>query len=175
MSVQYTKPAFSRRFERDKLCCMNKLLIFFAAFILIFSVAAKRHKKKRKESDVAITSVMLYHGGCYGRCPIYSVQLDKNGTVTYHGIRFVPDTGVYRKVIGKNAALRTLHRFEEYRVDTCKRLYQATPDVSSFNVTVAYTDSIKQINNASFGPAFLSQLAAAIDSLKMTDTIGWRR
>lgn len=38
--------------------------------------------------------ISLERGPCFGTCPVYRVTLDRAGTVTFEGRRFVADTGV---------------------------------------------------------------------------------
>src|SRR5574341_1902699 len=35
----------------------------------------------------------LDRGPCFGACPIYTVEIDEQGAVTYNGVRFVAVTG----------------------------------------------------------------------------------
>ena len=43
--------------------------------------------------------VRLDVGPCYGPCPIYKVEIKKNGEVTFWGERFVPKPGVHQWII----------------------------------------------------------------------------
>ena len=39
------------------------------------------------------SSIMLERSMCFGTCPVYSVTLYQNGSVWYHGEKFVKETG----------------------------------------------------------------------------------
>src|SRR5437868_9298898 len=99
---------------------MKKLILF----ILLLSVsspsfAGHKHKKKHKNTN-EIESVSMSRTGCFGRCPVYTIEISKSGTATYSARMFNPDTGVFRKNIGEAKAMEVINQFSDYRVDTCK-------------------------------------------------------
>ena len=55
--------------------------------------------------------VQMRRTACFGRCPIYNVELYKNGRLKYTGVRFVKDSGVYEKNIGAAAAEKIFNEF----------------------------------------------------------------
>lgn len=44
-------------------------------------------------TESAITQISLRRTACFGACPIYTVKLSSNGSVEYHGERFVAAEG----------------------------------------------------------------------------------
>jgi len=155
---------------------------FLLTALLILSIApvyAKQAKHKKKKAKPAIESVTLHRTACFGRCPDYTVEISNDGWVTYTGIRFTPDTGVFRKNIGKSVAAGIMSRLQTNRVDTCRNLYEnRIPDLPGITYTIQFADSTKKISNANFGPTFLSQTADDIDKLgrkSAENNEGWKK
>lgn len=72
-----------------------------AVFLLPMSVRQCGEGKKSSTAGEKALSDTLYiaitRTGCYGRCPIDKVELLPDGTVRYHGGRFVPRLGTYER------------------------------------------------------------------------------
>jgi hypothetical protein len=158
---------------------MNKTVLMILAIAACFTAAAKMQKHKKKQLLPAnnIISVSMRHTACYGHCPDYTIEINKNGTVTYTGRSSVQDTGVFTKKISEKKAAEVLETFSRYRVDTCKELYEnRIPDLSGINYEIKYPDKLKKIYCANWGPAFLKQLAQTVDSAgNKTDNAGWKK
>jgi Domain of unknown function (DUF6438) len=143
-------------------------LLIICGLLLASIHTEARHKKHQKEKTgpympVAVT---IDYGACFGRCPIYQIELDVDGKVTYTGIRFAPDSGTYTRHITESEATRILKIAETYRMDTCQDRYQVRiPDIQAFSYKIAYKKSAKKILNASFGPVYLKELAAELDNI----------
>jgi hypothetical protein len=150
----------------------------FAILLLAFHAEA-RHKKHQKDKSGPYmpTSVKIDYGACFGRCPIYEIELDRTGTVTYTGKRFTPDTGVFTRTIPVTEANRILKIAETYRMDTCKDRYQVRiPDIQAFSYQIAYKNSEKKILNATFGPTYLKELAAELENVGQKKNFSdWKR
>lgn len=39
---------------------------------------------------------------CFGSCPVYKVTINKDGTIDYHGIRFVDRIGHYKATVARS-------------------------------------------------------------------------
>ena len=146
---------------------MKNISLFLLLICLISSAspASARHKKtkKQKDSGKGPESVRIEYGPCFGRCAIYTIELDKTGKVTYTGIRFAPDSGAFSRSIAPAEAGRILKLVETYQMDTCKDRYRVMiPDIQVFSYHLYYKKSEKAIINATFGPVFLKELAAEL-------------
>ncbi len=156
---------------------MKYTLLFLSLWaVLIFSVDAKSIRKKiMPHRDSPIQTLSMRHTACFGRCPDYIIQLNKNGLVTFTGLRFVKDSGVFTKQFPTNSVLDLFDRFMDSRVDTCKDNYEnRIPDVSELIFTITYKDSVKKISNAQFAPLFLRILANGVDSFGHVDNT-WKK
>lgn len=139
---------------------------------------AKNHKhKKRSRSRPGIESITMQRTGCFGKCPVYVIELDKDGQATYTAYRNTADTGILKKNFGTSRAASIFSKTMSDRTDTCKNTYKAmATDLPGLIFTIRYADSVKKINNANFGPPVLRQLADSLDALigKRTDD-SWHR
>ena len=148
---------------------MKKIVIVLLLLASCFSSFAKASiNKKKKKAKKEITSVLVYHTACFGRCPEYKIEVNKSGIATYTGIRFVPDSGVYTKKIGTKLAKEILSPFTTYLIDTFPNRYESLiQDLPGVELTVYYPGSTKNISNAHFGPPLLGRLRAKLDSILM--------
>lgn len=122
-----------------------------------------------------ISYVRMQRSACFGRCPVYWVEVYKNGLVRYSGHRFTDHQGVYEKNIGAANAAALFRTFGQYRVDTCKSNYEMLiSDVPGLYYKFMMGKKTKRINNANFGPAFLKDLSKSVDSLAMVDG-SWKK
>ena len=122
------------------------------------------------------TAVSMQRTSCFGRCPEYTVTVNRDGYVTYTGVRFTDYTGTYRKFVGKEQAAELLSEFHGYRVDTCQADYpEMVSDVPGINYSIQYRGSdVQTIHNAHFGPVFLRELARYVDELAKVDN-SWKK
>jgi len=156
---------------------MKKSILVILLLIAGFSIFAKNSKHKKKAAqDNGITSVEIYRTVCFGRCPEYKIEINKDGMATYTGMRFSQDTGIFKKSIGKAKANEIIDMFIENKADTCREMYDnRIPDLPGLIVTINYPNRKKVIHSANFGPPFLSRIAEAMDAVgKKTDN-SWKK
>lgn len=160
---------------------MKKLVPVILLVICVLGVTSAtawsfaKGKKKSKAGKV-LTSIGVHHTVCYGKCPDYKIEMDRDGNVTYTGMRFTDDTGIFRKNIGKAKAKAIFAMCEKYRIDTCSEMYEnQIPDLPGLNFTLKFGKNKKSIFNAGFGPAFLQEIAGEMDAVgKKTDNT-WKK
>jgi len=146
---------------------MKKSLLMFLFLSALLPAAFAKHKKIQKKE---ILSVSIHRSACFGRCPDYLVQVNKDGMVTYTGYMFVKDSGTFQKNIGVKDAKKIMDMCTTYRLDTCKDVYEnMIPDLPGLYYIVQYNNSVKKIANASFGPDFLKEIAHSIDAVAQVD------
>ncbi len=150
------------------------LILLFAGSMCAFAGIAKNKKKQQKPNE--ILSVGMHRTVCFGRCPDYKIEIDNEGMATYTAIRFNDDTGIFKKNIGKKKAKEIIDMFVQYRVDTCKEMYEnRIPDLPGLNITINYRKGKKTIYNAGFGPAFLGEIAGTIDEAGIKKDNTWKK
>jgi len=152
---------------------MKKSFLIVIILLIVLPNAYARHKKKQPQST--IESVLVWRTPCFGRCPTYKIEINKNGMTTYTGIMFTKDSGVYQKNIGAPRAKQIIKQFSDYRIDTCQSQYpMMIPDAPGLIFKIKYADSTKTINNAHYGPPFLKELAKSVDSVGEIDN-SWKK
>jgi len=157
---------------------MKKAALIVLLFIIGGSAMATQHKHKKKSKPAhEIISIAMRRTGCYGRCPAYIIEINKNGMATYTAMRFTADSGVFIKNIGANLVKEIGNEVYDTRIDTCRDMYKSpNTDLPGLIFTITYADSVKTINNANYGPAALRQLTQTMDGIvgkKVDET--WQR
>jgi hypothetical protein len=64
------------------------------ALLLLAAACGRPPSPPPADPTPARGSITLERGPCFGSCPVYTVTLDRSGTVTFEGRRFVADTGM---------------------------------------------------------------------------------
>jgi hypothetical protein len=59
------------------------------------------------------SSITLERGMCFGTCPVYFVTLFENGTVFYHGEKFVKEIGNQSGTLNRSSFANLLHACNE--------------------------------------------------------------
>jgi hypothetical protein len=157
---------------------MKKIALVILMLSTISCALAKKSKQKKipKATVSNIVSVGIHRTMCFGQCPDYTIDINKDGTATYTGKRFTQDTGIFQKNIGVEKAKGIIDMFVKYRVDTCKDIYEnPLPDLPGLNVTIVYKKSKKTIYSAAFGPDFLKEIAAVIDESGTKNDDSWKK
>lgn len=124
-----------------------------------------------------VTSVTMSRGYCFGKCPVYSIEVSNSGLARYTGKKFVEKTGVYEKTFDKAAVSNLLSEVSKARLDTMQNSYeQLVSDLPSVDFAVIFSNGkSKFIQNAHYGPQVLANLAYQIDALVKTPDYSWKR
>lgn len=156
---------------------MKKLsVIILLAVATVSCFATSKKSAKKNGAAPAITSIKLQRTACYGRCPEYSIEISKDGSVVYTAVRFNEDTGIFKKNIGTKKAKAIFDEFASYRVDTCRERYELTiTDLPGLIYTIKYPGRTQRIINANFGPPFLKTLAEHVDEAGKKTGTGWKK
>lgn len=136
------------------------------------NVTSKSDKKRRN----SIEQIAMNRSACMGTCPVYKVEVNKSGKVTYYGMSFVDYKGTYEKIFAKDRVAGLFSQFMQYKVDTCSEDYESMiADVPGVYYQITYSSGDKQkINNAHFGPEFLKTLSFEVDSFAKVDA-SWKK
>ena len=78
---------------------MKKLSYILLITILFVSCKTIDNKLIKKEQTTILFE--LIKGGCYGRCPTYSISIDENRQINYEGKRFVGAIGTYNWIMNE--------------------------------------------------------------------------
>ena len=151
-----------------------KKVIFALSVILLFSTVATAFRVKQSKH---ISSITLRRTGCYGTCPDYSIEIKKDGSAIFTGYRFTKDSGVFQKKLKKEEVQKIMQMVQTYRLDTCKDRYPyMIADIPIFYFVIQYSKKNKKIDNATFGPFFLKDIANEMDRIaNKTNNEGWEK
>ncbi len=145
---------------------MKKLTFVILLLAIVSNSFAKQGIHKKGAAGKKINCVEIYHTACFGRCPQYKLEVNKNGMATYTGMRFTPDSGKYTKKIGIKKAQEIISAFTTARVDTCQDRYESRiQDAPGVVLTIKYNKGEKSIYNANYGPAMLHELWTSMDNI----------
>lgn len=148
--------------------------LLMATSLAVF--AMKKKTKKKVATTNEIISVKMHRTACFGRCPEYKIEINKDGNVTYTAMRFNADSGIYKKNIGTTKAMNVITAFKTYRVDTCREMYEnRIPDIPGIIFTIKYSNRTQTIHNAHFGPQFLKTLAEQMDNAGKKSDNSWKK
>lgn len=97
--------------------------------------------------DRAQVRIVLERGTCYeGPCPMYSVQIDGDGTVVYNGFKYVAVEGKHRSRIPAEAVDRLLDKFRAADFFSLDDAYQAEiTDNATFTVSLKLGKQEKRV------------------------------
>jgi hypothetical protein len=154
-----------------------------ASLALMFTACAQQKKTtggtakttKTTKAIVGVSYISMERTSCFGRCPSYQVEIFRNGIVRYTGRQFTEYTGVYEREIEPKDAQKLMKEFTNYRVDTCKDVYEnMIADIPGIIYGFTIDGKEKKIHNAHFGPKYLQVMANKIDAVAKPG-IGWRK
>lgn len=120
--------------------------------------------------------ITLRRTACFGRCPIYSVEIRGDGLVTYRGERFVAVTGLRTRRVSPAAVRRLVNQFRAANFFALRDEYRArVTDLPSRIVTLRIGDRSKQVvdyaGEQAGMPHAVTELEAAID--RLAGTAAW--
>lgn len=120
--------------------------------------------------------VTMERGPCYGTCPVYSVAIAADGTVTFDGERHVASTGTMTHRIESAAAAALLQSlaadgFYEladtyvYKAAACGMYHTDAPTVTLTLVLDGRTKTVQHDQGCRDAPESLNRMQARIDSV----------
>jgi len=120
-------------------------------------------------TDVEIS---LERTGCFGTCPIYTVSISGNGTVTYQGERFVKTLGVQTYEIPTSDIEQLVGMIYQKNYFSLKERYEVgATDLPTVITSVRVGDEIKSIENyGGAGPSQLHEIEQKIDEVSDSES-----
>lgn len=102
------------------------------------------------------TTISLERTACFGPCPIYTVTIVADGTVTYNGEKYVRESGVIVSSISEENIRKLIREFEkinyfeyedDYGYDSVELCQQIATDNPSAITTFTIRERSKRINH----------------------------
>lgn len=155
----------------------KNIISFVAVSALIFSACAQQKKTtasakatNTKTTSNGIEKIVMERTPCFGTCPSYRFELNKNGKAIFTSWHYTTYEGVYEKQYEPAKVADLFKQFESYKVDTCSNNYESMlQDMPGINFHFTYKGKESSIMNAHFGPGFLNMLSKEVDTFSQVD------
>lgn len=123
-----------------------------------------------------LREVSLERTPCFGACPVYKVTIRRDGTLIYHGQRFVDRLGDYEAKVPRSTVRNLERALRQSGYWAMKRSYDAkVTDLPTQIVQVRTNHFVKTVSEyGSFGPKELERLHDLIDRA-MKNAKHWRK
>lgn len=109
---------------------------------------------------------------CFGRCPVYTIELKASGELIYTGKQNTSRTGTYKGRISAQQMTTFLKKINNPRISkTPARFKPVSTDLPYLHFQFTLGGKLKSIRNAESGPKFLQDIARRIDSL--SNAVEW--
>lgn len=154
----------------------KNLLSFIVVVAVIFSACAQQKKTTKSKvlttsnANSAIQFLAMERTPCFGTCPAYRLEINKDGMVKFISWSNTEYEGTYAKKFDPAKVAALYKKFESYNVDTCAEVYESLiQDVPGINFYFNYKNREQKVINAHFGPGYFIQLALDTDSFSRVD------
>lgn len=118
--------------------------------------------------------IEMTKGPCYGRCPVFTLTIYKNGLVSYKGERFTDRLGIYEKKLKKQELQKIIAEFERANVWQFRDTYRGRiPDMQSVSITYIEGNRKKTIMGKEIRPNAVKWLEAQLDQIANSED-GWK-
>ena len=98
--------------------------------------------------DWSTLKISLQRSACFGRCPVYDVEIDGDGTVYYDGKNYVAVTGPHEAHISTEAVHALYDAFVMADFFRTFDFYRApVTDLATYALTIAFDGKQKQVQD----------------------------
>lgn len=139
--------------------------LLLAALTLCFGCELLQPSLRR--ADTYTKRVSYHRGSCFGRCPVYTLDLYDNGLLVYTGERFTERTGTWQRTIDRRRATALLDSFERADFANYPRNFRSEiADASVIDVSYLTRGGRRyQTSYSDYAPEELRQLDRAMRRL----------
>jgi TonB family protein len=133
-----------------------KKLFFLCLILVSFNTIAQK----------LVTYIKIERTPCYGRCPVYSLEIMSNGKIKYEGKRNVDKMGVYNYKVSPQKVKSLFAFIEKNKISSLKNKYeQVATDLPRLHMAFIIAKKTKKIQNAEAGPKYLEEIANRVDAV----------
>ena len=127
----------------------------------------------RLHNNCATMTLSIERTSCFGNCPVYTVTLDADGTVSWQGKEHVTQKGPATAQVDSAAARSMIEKFRSMGFwALCARYDRITTDVATALTTLRIGADQKSVNDRADGaPDWLRELNREMELL--VDTHRW--
>lgn len=118
------------------------------------------------QAQKIVSYVKIERTACFGRCPVYSIEVFANGKVVYNGVRNVNQIGQQTKKLSKQQTTQFFKKIEQHKLSVLANQYtEKASDLPRLHETFIIRKKTKRIQNAQAGPSYLTAIAVEVDLL----------
>lgn len=145
---------------------LTYVLLALSSF-LIFSCKANKdvidNNKKYNDNEVIMS---LKKGPCFGRCPMYSMEILGNGLVKFKGDRFTDKLGKYELQLEEGEFEILKKNFEMSEFEGFKKKYESRlPDLPNVIIGFKSNDTLKLVSGKEGRPEVLMTLQKSLEEI----------
>ncbi len=146
---------------------MTNLAKHIIILFTLFLVSSCKPKQELKITENNEKVIMLEKGGCYGRCPIYKVEIYDNGYMKFYGDKYIDKLGIYEKHLDKQAFNILYQKFNQSKFNEFQDNYESmVPDAAL--IKLSFKDKknpMKTITGKSERPKAVKDLQLEIERI----------
>lgn len=149
----------------NKCTCLRGINGFLMVFVSIFLASCSSTSRITDEQIV----IEMEKTACYGRCPVYTIKIDKQGTGLFIGVEHTEPLGLYSFRL-KKSEMEELHSaFERIGFFGLEdRYYDNISDLPTTYLTYRKESREKKIMDYHGAPPELKQLESRIQELVLS-------
>ena len=152
------------------------MLKWFLAVGLTLTVSILFQSCKSSKQAVVIpegeAQFSLIKGACFGKCPVYELNVYPNGKATFHGMMNTDKQGLYTKTVSKDLFKKLKKGFGQSDFDQYPTTIESRiPDLPMVTVGYHNGDRYKEVAGREDRPEELMQLQFLLE--KVIDSEGW--
>ncbi len=136
--------------------------------IFIFSFVSCNICKHTNKSDKSNNSpiITFQKTACYGKCPVYSLEIFENGLIKFIGEKNIDKIGKYKKTISKKEIKELINSFVNVNFFDFKDEYTSKKtDLPTTYISFSYNGNYKKIRDYSDAPKELRKLEKSIEDI----------
>ena len=140
------------------ICCL------FGSALLINSCKAPKEVDDLTEADLRFKMIK---GACFGKCPIYKIEIYEGGYTKFYGDRFCDKLGIYDKTLSKEAYKMLVNSFEDANFYDFKDEYESNvPDAPLVKISYkSKNNPIKNVTGKLNRPQELRELQVLLEDI----------
>jgi uncharacterized protein DUF6438 len=127
------------------------ICVAVAGAVLVFLWAPRRDYSLMKVKNRESLRIELFHGPCFGSCPVYTITVHGNGEVEYLGQMSVKECGKQSESINESQLMDILRELDQAHFFALEdRAFLWPPDLPSVWVTVKVDGKTKRVGAVTY-------------------------
>lgn len=140
--------------------------ILFICFLILVSCKSGQKMNQTKEVETLEHYFSMYRGACYGKCPAYKIEIQKDGSFVYFGKSYVKNIGEKNGELSKEQTENLFEALSKYDWNSYLEEYPIdNVDFPSFSIEYANGKTLKTVKGNLNAPKELQELTRIVDAL----------